>query len=355
MRNGQNKRMRGRNRKSHNPLTRVYESNGPDVKIRGTASHVADKYVQLARDAQASGDPVGGRELFPARRALFPPDRDRAGAVPPEPIRSTGRRGERRRRRRATRASTTATSEGPPQQPQRSANRRAARIGTARAAALSAAATAPAARAALSAARRSRYGGAQPQQQQPQAQPDEPAGSRPAAVLHHRRPAAASRASPRARTAARTATTGRSRPRGDRFPLHRRRRRHRGPRSDRPARRAARTVGEDDGSAGTGDRRVPDSVKLRTAPPGDGASTGSSVRHQPALLAPRRYRAIDLLGRLDDVDAGERRRRCRAGALPGDGRAQEPAARDRRHVERLAPAVGVNQASRSRCVICERE
>jgi len=64
MRNGQNKRMRGRNRKGQNPLTRVYESNGPDVKIRGTASHVADKYVQLARDAQASGDPVGAENYF---------------------------------------------------------------------------------------------------------------------------------------------------------------------------------------------------------------------------------------------------------------------------------------------------
>lgn len=66
MRNGQNnKRMRGRsqhqhhhNRKNQNPLTRVYESNGPEVKIRGTASHVAEKYVQLARDATTSGDPV---------------------------------------------------------------------------------------------------------------------------------------------------------------------------------------------------------------------------------------------------------------------------------------------------------
>jgi len=59
MRNGQNKRMRGRNhRKNHNPLTRIYESNGPDVKIRGTASHVAEKYLQLARDAMASGDPI---------------------------------------------------------------------------------------------------------------------------------------------------------------------------------------------------------------------------------------------------------------------------------------------------------
>src|SRR5258707_30239 len=62
MRNGQNKRMRGRSRnKGHNPLTRVYESNGPDVKIRGTASHVAEKYQQLARDAHASGDRVAAK------------------------------------------------------------------------------------------------------------------------------------------------------------------------------------------------------------------------------------------------------------------------------------------------------
>ena len=66
MRNGQ-KRMRGRNnqhRKSQNPLTRVYESNGPDVKIRGTASHVAEKYMQLARDSQSSGDPVAAENYF---------------------------------------------------------------------------------------------------------------------------------------------------------------------------------------------------------------------------------------------------------------------------------------------------
>src|ERR1043165_713725 len=73
MRNGQqhhHKRMRGRNNQQHhnrrnqNPLTRVYESNGPDVKIRGTANHVADKYLQLARDAQSSGDPVSAENYF---------------------------------------------------------------------------------------------------------------------------------------------------------------------------------------------------------------------------------------------------------------------------------------------------
>ncbi|MCR4267942.1 DUF4167 domain-containing protein [Nitratireductor sp. ZSWI3] len=55
--------MRGRgnnnnNRKGPNPLARSYESNGPDVKIRGTAQQVADKYATLARDAQSSGDRV---------------------------------------------------------------------------------------------------------------------------------------------------------------------------------------------------------------------------------------------------------------------------------------------------------
>lgn len=68
----QNKRGRGRNnnnsnnnnnnngnmRKGSNPLTRTYDSSGPDVKIRGTAQHIAEKYAQLARDAQSSGDRV---------------------------------------------------------------------------------------------------------------------------------------------------------------------------------------------------------------------------------------------------------------------------------------------------------
>jgi hypothetical protein len=62
--NNNKNRMRGRNRKGPNPLTRSYESNGGDVKIRGTALHVAEKYVQLARDAQASGDRVASENYF---------------------------------------------------------------------------------------------------------------------------------------------------------------------------------------------------------------------------------------------------------------------------------------------------
>jgi hypothetical protein len=37
---------------------RTYDSNGPEVKIRGSASHVYEKYLQLARDANSSGDRV---------------------------------------------------------------------------------------------------------------------------------------------------------------------------------------------------------------------------------------------------------------------------------------------------------
>jgi len=70
MRQGQqNRRGRGRsnnnnnnngnnNRKSQNPLTRSFESTGPDVKVRGTPAHVAEKYISLARDALSSGDRV---------------------------------------------------------------------------------------------------------------------------------------------------------------------------------------------------------------------------------------------------------------------------------------------------------
>ncbi len=60
--NNNKNRSRGRNnnggRKHGNPLSRNYESNGPDVKVRGNAAHIAEKYLQLARDAQSSGDSV---------------------------------------------------------------------------------------------------------------------------------------------------------------------------------------------------------------------------------------------------------------------------------------------------------
>lgn len=37
---------------------RTFDSSGPEVKIRGSASNVYEKYLQLARDANANGDRV---------------------------------------------------------------------------------------------------------------------------------------------------------------------------------------------------------------------------------------------------------------------------------------------------------
>jgi hypothetical protein len=62
----QNRRGRGRSggRKGANPLSRSFESSGPDVKIRGTAQHIAEKYMTLARDAIGSGDLVLGENYL---------------------------------------------------------------------------------------------------------------------------------------------------------------------------------------------------------------------------------------------------------------------------------------------------
>lgn len=60
MNNHFNKRGRNnhqRRRQGVNP-NRALDSNGPDVRIRGTAQQIYDKYQALARDAQSSGDRV---------------------------------------------------------------------------------------------------------------------------------------------------------------------------------------------------------------------------------------------------------------------------------------------------------
>ncbi|WP_088348459.1 MULTISPECIES: DUF4167 domain-containing protein [Rhodomicrobium] len=56
--NANNNSSNNNNRKPQNPLARNFESSGPDVKIRGTAAQIAEKYMTLARDASSSGDIV---------------------------------------------------------------------------------------------------------------------------------------------------------------------------------------------------------------------------------------------------------------------------------------------------------
>lgn len=57
-RNQNQNKSRGRGRKPGNSANKTFDSNGPDVKIRGSASHIHEKYQNLARDANAAGDRV---------------------------------------------------------------------------------------------------------------------------------------------------------------------------------------------------------------------------------------------------------------------------------------------------------
>lgn len=59
------RRIRGRSRAkdAHNP-NRLYESNGPEIKIKGSALAIAERYLQLARDSQASGNYVAAENFF---------------------------------------------------------------------------------------------------------------------------------------------------------------------------------------------------------------------------------------------------------------------------------------------------
>src|SRR6202000_366900 len=45
------------NSNNYNP-NRTFDSSGPEIKVRGSASHIYEKYLQLARDANSGGDRV---------------------------------------------------------------------------------------------------------------------------------------------------------------------------------------------------------------------------------------------------------------------------------------------------------
>ena len=52
------KQNRNNNRSVGNVLNRVFDSSGPEGKVRGTPQQIIEKYNQLARDAQLSNDRV---------------------------------------------------------------------------------------------------------------------------------------------------------------------------------------------------------------------------------------------------------------------------------------------------------
>ena len=62
--NTSNRRSRNRGGKRQGGGRNNFESNGPDVKVRGTAQQVLDKYLVLARDASSAGDRIKSESYF---------------------------------------------------------------------------------------------------------------------------------------------------------------------------------------------------------------------------------------------------------------------------------------------------
>lgn len=69
---GQNGKQRSRGRsinggggKKHMPpRNQTYDSNGPDIRIRGNAHQVLEKYLAMARDASSQGDRIAAENYY---------------------------------------------------------------------------------------------------------------------------------------------------------------------------------------------------------------------------------------------------------------------------------------------------
>lgn len=58
------RRSGGNNNNNSNNPNKHFESNGPDVRIRGSAAQILEKYMQYASDAQTSGDRIKAEALY---------------------------------------------------------------------------------------------------------------------------------------------------------------------------------------------------------------------------------------------------------------------------------------------------
>ena len=106
MRQGSNpKRLRGRTgRKNTHPRSQTFESNGPEVKVRGKRPASGREISRACPGRIVGGRSDHGGELFPARRTLLPGDDgewrrrrpQRPGSSPEPAARTEGRRQRRR-------------------------------------------------------------------------------------------------------------------------------------------------------------------------------------------------------------------------------------------------------------------
>ena len=126
MRQGQSHQNKNRSRgrggsrnKGGNQSNRSMESNGPDVRIRGTAAHIAEKYTTMARDVQtaSSGDLVAAENYLQHAEhynRLIAAAQAAQAAQAPAPVRDNNRNDDQRRQpieQENIRSGTKATDE----------------------------------------------------------------------------------------------------------------------------------------------------------------------------------------------------------------------------------------------------
>ena len=97
MRSGPDQRPRGRfnanrpfRQQPRNPQkNQTFDSNGPNIKIRGSAHQIFERYLALAREATASGDPVAAENFYQHAEHYFRIDNARREGnqqgTPPRP------------------------------------------------------------------------------------------------------------------------------------------------------------------------------------------------------------------------------------------------------------------------------
>ena len=99
MRSGPDQRSRGRfnpNRPYRQQprfpqYNQTFDSNGPDVRVRGTAEQIFERYVALAREAATSGDRIAAENFYQHAEHYFRisnASRDRNSQPAPRPITS---------------------------------------------------------------------------------------------------------------------------------------------------------------------------------------------------------------------------------------------------------------------------
>ncbi len=97
MRSGPDQRPRGRfnpnrpfKQQPRGPQTnQTFDSNGPNIKIRGSAYQIFERYLTLAREATAGGDPIAAENYYQHAEHYFRISnarRDNNQAATPRPV-----------------------------------------------------------------------------------------------------------------------------------------------------------------------------------------------------------------------------------------------------------------------------